>query len=89
MTEEDDEIIITSERVAAVFKTPDYQPQTQDECRRVFALAVAVDRTEPMRLGPDDFMLMCSRISDWLRDGNVPAKPSLATIKGGKNPINE
>ncbi len=84
MSDDDEEIILTSERVSAVFRTPDYQPADQDECRRVFALAVAVDRTEPMRLGPDDFMLMCSRISDWLKDGAVPTKPSLSTIKGGK-----
>ncbi len=80
---DDDEIIelLTPTSVPV----PDYEPETPEERRRVFALAVVVDRTEPLRLNPDDFMSMCARVNDWLKDGiDKSAKPALSTIKGGK-----
>lgn len=78
---DDDEII---ELAPTNVPVPDYEPETPEERRRVFALAVVVDRTEPLRLTPDDFMSMCARVNDWLKDGVAPVKPALSTIKGGK-----
>jgi len=82
---EEDEIIIEQAPKEAL--GTDYEAETQDERRRVFSLAVVVDRTEPMRLSCDDFMAMCSRVNQWLRDGieaQPPAKPTLRGLPGGK-----
>ncbi len=73
----DDEDILLALDAAVTVKAPDYEPETHDERRRVFALAVVVDRTEPLRLGPDDFMTMCSRVNEWLKTGqDKPPKPA-------------
>lgn len=79
MSDDDEDLVVLTQ-----VPVPDYEPETPEERRRVFALAVVVDRTEPMRLAPDDFLSMCARVNDWLKDGVAQSKPALSTIKGGK-----
>ena len=40
----------------------DYVPDTQDEKRRMFALAVVVQQSEPTRVSPEEFVTMAHRV---------------------------
>lgn len=63
----------------------EYLADTQDERRRVFALAVVVQHSEPIRLAPEEFVPMAHRVAVWLRDGVDAVKPApLSAIEGGK-----
>ena len=81
---------MTDEEISEIIEVeqsiPDYEPDDPDEKRRVFALAVIVDHSEAMKLSPDDFMAMCHRVNQWLKDGleTRPPKPTLRGLPGGK-----
>ena len=77
----DDETILLALDAAVTAKAPDYEPETADERRRVFALAVVVDRTEPLRLGPDDFISMCGKVEEWLKTGEVKLPKGAAKLE--------
>ena len=63
----------------------EYLADTQDERRRVFALAVVVQHSEPIRLAAEEFVPMAHRVATWLRDGVDAVKPApLSAIEGGK-----
>lgn len=63
----------------------DYVPDTQDEKRRMFALAVVVQQSEPTRVSPEEFVTMAHRVATWLRDGvDAPKPAALSAIDGGK-----